>query len=64
MILNIVLIIARIVCGLIAAVFFIGMCLCKVCPTKYQRFENIFGCTGFFVLMYGFASLIKFAIVG
>ena len=64
MVLDIILIIARIVCGLIAAVFFIGMCLYKVCPTKYQRFENIFGCTGFFVLLCGFASLIKFAIVG
>ena len=64
MILNIVLIIARIVCGLIAAVFFIGMCLYKKYQTKYQILENIFGFTGFFVLMYGFASLIKFAIVG
>ena len=62
--LDIILIIVRIMYGLIAAVFFVGMCLYKKDLTKYQMFENIFGCTGFFVLMYGFASLIKFAIEG
>ena len=64
MVLDIILIIVRIICGLIAAVFFVSACLYKMCPTKYQRFENIFGCIGFFVLLCGFASLIKIAIAG
>ena len=64
MMLDIILIIARIICGLIAAVFFVGMCLYKKYQAKYQILEDIFWIHGIFVLMYGFASLIKFAIEG
>jgi hypothetical protein len=60
MILNIILIIARVICGLMATAFILGACLYK----KHRIFENIFEWAGFITLIYGLGSMIRFVIVG
>ena len=43
MILDVIMIIARVVCGLMATVFIVSTCLYKKYEMKYPIIKNIFG---------------------
>ena len=57
---NIMEIVGRILCGLIAVGFIVGICLSK----KHRVFENIFVGASFIVLVYGVTRMIVFSILG
>lgn len=58
--LSILTIIARILFGLIAVGFFLGMCLHE----KYPIFKKIFNVTGICAICYGIGRMYVFAILG
>ena len=64
MILDVIMIITRIICGLVAAVFIVSACLYKKYQTKYRIIENIYMYTGCSMIIYGFFHMVGFAIVG
>jgi hypothetical protein len=57
---NIILIVLRVLCGLCAIGFILGMHLNK----KYPIFETIFIGTGTFAIIYGVFRMFVFAILG
>lgn len=64
MILDIIVIITRVICGLMAATFVISACLYKKYRTKYRIIESVCMYTGCFMIIYGFLHMVGFAIVG
>lgn len=64
MILDIILIIARVICGLTSATFIVSACLYKRYQTKYRIIENIYMYTSCSMIIYGFFHMVGFTIVG